>query len=69
MGRRKSPDISMKQKMIELHDKYVIQQAIACTLKINQSSVCKTIFEYKKSDFIVEHKPSGGRKRIENCRE
>ena len=35
MGRRKSLDISMKEKTIELHDKCVTQQAIACTLKIN----------------------------------
>jgi len=27
------------------------------------------ISEYKKSDFIVGHKPGGGKKRIMNCRD
>jgi len=57
-----------ERKIIELHDKCVTQQAIACTLKINQSTVCRTISEYIKSDFIVGHKPGGGRKRITTCR-
>ena len=68
IARRKSLDISMKEKIIELRDKCVTQQAIACTLKINQSNVCRTISEYQKSDFIGGHKPGGGRKRITNCR-
>ena len=50
--------------MIELHDKRVTQQAIAYTLKVNQS----TIYKITKSNFIVGHKPGGGRKRITNCR-
>ena len=33
MGRIKSLDISIKEKIIELHDKCVTQQTIACTLK------------------------------------
>jgi len=45
-----------------------MQQAIACTLKINQSTVCTIISKYKKGDFIFGHKPGGGRKRITNCR-
>jgi len=69
MGRRKSLDISMKEKIIELHDKFVTQQAIPSTLKINQSTVCRTISEYKKGDFIVGHKPGGRIKRITNCRD
>ena len=41
---------------------------IACTLKINQSTVCRLSLN-TKNDFIVEHKPGGGRKRITNCRD
>jgi len=40
-----------------------------CTLKINQSTVCRTNSENKKSDFIVGHKSGGGRERITNCRD
>jgi len=69
MGRRKSLDISMKENIIELLDKCVTQQAIACTLKINRGTVCRTISKYKISDFIVGHKPGGGRKIITNCRD
>jgi len=54
MDRRKSLDISMKEKIIELHDKCVTQQAIACTLKINQSTVCRTISEYKKVILLLD---------------
>ena len=53
-GRRKSLDISMKEKIIELYDKYVTQQPIACTLKINQCTVCKTISEYKKVILLLD---------------
>jgi len=69
MGRRKSLDISMKENIIELHDRCVTQQAISCTLKINQSTVCRTISEYKTSDFIIWHNHGGERKRITNCRD
>jgi len=54
MGKRKSPDISMKEKFIELHDKCVTQQTIACILKINQSTVYRTISEYKKVILLLD---------------
>ena len=56
MGKRKSLDVSMK-------DKCVTQQAIACTLKINH------YLWIQKSDFIVGNKSGGGRKGITNCRD
>ena len=54
MGRKKSLDISIKEKIIELHDKCVAQQAITCILKINQSTVCRTISEYKKVVLLLD---------------
>jgi len=54
MGRKKSLYISMKEKIIELHDKCVTQQAIACTLNINQSTICRTISEYKKVILLLD---------------
>jgi len=54
MGRRKSLNISMKENIIKLHDKCVTQQAIACTLKINQSIVCTNISEYEKLILLLD---------------
>jgi len=43
-----------KEKIIELHDKCVTQQAIAFTLKNYQSTVCRTISEYKKVILLLD---------------
>jgi len=57
MGRRKSLDISMKEIILEHHDKCVTQQVIACTLKIN--------LWIQKSDFIVGHRPAEEEKELQ----